>query len=531
LVSGYRRVPAPPPRMMPSTFCAAAVPGGEQRQRRGATRSAARPGARGAGFGCVSQTRQPDPGSQKQKRVCLAPPARRATRRARLRVDGLLLAGSRRRGSARRAARVRAASCRRCRHGISAHRAAGRKLCAAKTRGEGGGSGASVAGVRRRHRRVGARCAGAAKRCAAPCPPSGLVCTGEQGTRPRRARCRAAARGHARAGRTVPATACIAAVCIAAAARGVWPSANACPRPACSSNPAASRRVPSTKPTDNSALSLAHARRGGQTHARTHAGVRAERAAAAAGHDARSPPAGARAPVTVMLRAGAPLALRPPPPRGRTRRRAAAPQRSLVVVTRAGVRTLTRFLLEKCAHTHTLRRFFASLPPPACRHATSAADLRRVCTHTRRACSRELAGNHVALSSLPRSADGRVSLVADGSSLAFWLLGERCTGDDDPQVAAWHMGGEYRELATRTRHVARVLRLRRVLHAWRAKRACHGATRSVAVRRLRALHTHARCVCCARGVRVTGSRAPDTRNALPACAGASRRGCGRRACT
>ncbi len=68
--------------------------------------------------------------------------------------------------------------------------------------------------------------------------------------------------------------------------------------------------------------------------------------------------------------------------------------------------------------------------------------------------SREEAGSRVVLASLPRAPDGTVSLVADGASLAFWLLGARVSGgDDDLAVAPWHLGGEYRELALKTRCV------------------------------------------------------------------------------
>lgn len=57
------------------------------------------------------------------------------------------------------------------------------------------------------------------------------------------------------------------------------------------------------------------------------------------------------------------------------------------------------------------------------------------------------------LASLPRAKDGRIALITDGTSLAFWLLGDRCVTRDGvtATIAAWHLGGEYLELACRTR--------------------------------------------------------------------------------
>ena len=69
--------------------------------------------------------------------------------------------------------------------------------------------------------------------------------------------------------------------------------------------------------------------------------------------------------------------------------------------------------------------------------------------------SRANAGEHLALSELPLNTHGKRVLVADGASLAFYLLGPRRRGNDNtPLVSAWHLGGEYRDLAARTRCVA-----------------------------------------------------------------------------
>jgi hypothetical protein len=66
-----------------------------------------------------------------------------------------------------------------------------------------------------------------------------------------------------------------------------------------------------------------------------------------------------------------------------------------------------------------------------------------------------VAGEHLTLSELPLNAHGQRVLVADGASLAFFLLGPRRRGSDKaPLVSAWHLGGEYRDLAARTRCVA-----------------------------------------------------------------------------
>ena len=75
-------------------------------------------------------------------------------------------------------------------------------------------------------------------------------------------------------------------------------------------------------------------------------------------------------------------------------------------------------------------------------------------THAFHRRSRADAGEHLTLSELPLNAHGKRVLVADGASLAFFLLGPRRRGSDRaPLVSAWHLGGEYRDLAGRTRCV------------------------------------------------------------------------------
>lgn len=91
---------------------------------------------------------------------------------------------------------------------------------------------------------------------------------------------------------------------------------------------------------------------------------------------------------------------------------------------------------------------------PALRRATPRRFYLRLTPRRAPPRSRAEAGKQLTLSELPLNAHGRRVLVADGASLAFYLLGPRRRGTDRaPLVSAWHLGGEYRDLAARTRCV------------------------------------------------------------------------------
>ena len=72
--------------------------------------------------------------------------------------------------------------------------------------------------------------------------------------------------------------------------------------------------------------------------------------------------------------------------------------------------------------------------------------------------SRTVSGEHLLLSQIPGGPDGQPpTLVCDGASLSFWLQGERTNfgKGSSLEVSAGHLGGEYLELAEKTRRARR----------------------------------------------------------------------------